>query len=157
MTKLPSPFAADTEVPIDRSQAQIKSLLIAYGAVETGIYESGARHVVAWGMQGMRLRMGFAVPALEAFAVDGRKHARSVPERQVALDKELRRLWRALLLVLKAKLEATRSGIVSFEDEFMPHIILPGGSTMGEQLRPQLAQIAASGKLPPLLEGPGHG
>ena len=35
MTKLPSPFAADTEVPIDRSQAQIKSLLIAYGAVET--------------------------------------------------------------------------------------------------------------------------
>ena len=42
-----------------------------------------------------------------------------------AHEQERRRLWRALLLNIKAKLEAVESGISVFDEEFMAHIVLP--------------------------------
>jgi hypothetical protein len=40
---------------------------------------------------------------------------------------------------VKAKLEAVESGITSFEDEFLAHVMLPNGGTVSDLLRPQLA------------------
>jgi hypothetical protein len=35
------------------------------------------------------------------------------------------RRWRALLLMIKAKVEAVESGVVTFEDEWLAHFVLP--------------------------------
>ncbi|MCF7821873.1 MAG: hypothetical protein K9M17_05480 [Mariprofundaceae bacterium] len=69
------------------------------------------------------------------------------------LDNDWRQAWRALNLVVKAKLEAVESGITTFEDEFLAHIMLPDGSTVGHLMRPQLEAAYDSGSMPKGLPG----
>jgi hypothetical protein len=69
-------------------------------------------------------------------------------------DQECRQRWRALLLVIKAKLEAVESGIACFEEEFLAHIVLPNGQQVGQWLRPQLAFAYERGNMPPMLPAP---
>jgi hypothetical protein len=69
-------------------------------------------------------------------------------------EQACRQRWRALALVIKAKLEAVESGITCFEDEFLAHIILPSGQQVGEWLRPQLKLAYDKGSMPALLPPP---
>ena len=78
---------------------------------------------------------------------------RTTAEASKAWESELRRLWRALALVVKAKLEAVQSGIVGFEDEFLAHIVMPDGQTVAEHARPLIAEAYKTGKVAALLPG----
>jgi hypothetical protein len=57
--------------------------------------------------------------------------------------------WRALVLVLKAKLEAVASGISTLESEFLAGIVLPNGMTLGQAVLPRLSEAVSSGRLLP--------
>ncbi len=72
-------------------------------------------------------------------------------EARGAYEQAGRQRWRALALVIKAKLEAVESGVETFEDAFLSHIVLPGGGTIGRWLKPQLQEAYVGGKMPPLL------
>lgn len=72
-------------------------------------------------------------------------------------EQATRQRWRALLLVVKAKLEAVESGISTFENEFLAHIVLPSGGTVAEWLVPQLQEAYAHKRMPPLLPGASKG
>lgn len=63
---------------------------------------------------------------------------------QKAVEQAERQRWRALFLVIKAKLEAVESQIATFEEEFLPHIVLPDDTTVGSVVLP-LVQAAYSG------------
>jgi hypothetical protein len=54
-------------------------------------------------------------------------------------------------LVIKAKLEGVASGIETFDQAFMAHILLPNGETTGEQLIPQIQIAYKTGAMPTLL------
>jgi len=56
---------------------------------------------------------------------------------------------------VKAKLEAVETGIVSLEEEFLAHVVLPDGSTVGQWAEPQLAELYGRGDMPALLPGMG--
>jgi len=56
-----------------------------------------------------------------------------------------------LALVIKAKLEAIDSDISTFDDEFLAHIIMPNGRTVGEETRPLIAHAYATREMPALL------
>lgn len=151
-----SQFAADTKVPASRSRAEIEQLLTRYGATRfaSGWDDLGAS--IMFDAHGRRVRFHLPIPSPSdpRFEKDGRGHRRTPVERKGAQEQEERRLWRALALVIKAKLEAVQSGIVSFESEFAVHIVLPGrgGTTVGEWLLPQIAEAYDKGvTLPPLL------
>jgi hypothetical protein len=62
-----------------------------------------------------------------------------------------RRLARALLLVLKAKLEAVASGVSIFDDEFLANIVMPDGKLVATHIRPRLAAAYAQGGEAPAL------
>ncbi len=84
--------------------------------------------------------------------------ARTENSQYEAWEQACRQRWRALNLVIKAKLEAVECGISVFEDEFMSNIVLPGGQTVGDFMKPQIAQAYISGEMPkllPMLEGGG--
>jgi FkbM family methyltransferase len=66
-------------------------------------------------------------------------------------DQRIRELWRALVLVVKARLESVESGIESFEQAFLPYIQLPDGQTAGEFLIPQVEAAYELGEMPSLL------
>lgn len=57
----------------------------------------------------------------------------------------------ALALVIKAKLEAIESDISTFDDEFLAHIVMPDGKTVGEITREKVALAYSSGTMQPLL------
>ncbi len=68
-----------------------------------------------------------------------------------------RQRWRALLLVLKAKLEAVESKIATFESEFLSHIVLPDDRTVAQHVMPLIAQAYETGAMPRrLLALPGR-
>ncbi len=45
------------------------------------------------------------------------------------------------------------AGITSFEEEFLAHIMLPDGTTVGEHTLPQVERAYLCGKMPTLLPG----
>jgi hypothetical protein len=134
-------FAARTEVPVERSKSEIERLLMRHGATSFAGGWTPVGATVLFEMKGRRLRFELPLPtAAELKSVERR-------------DRETRRRWRCLVLVIKAKLEAVETKIVSFEDEFLAHIVLPGtGETFGAWAAPQIAAAYDKGlDMPPLL------
>jgi hypothetical protein len=80
-----------------------------------------------------------------------RGYERSDKDRAAAYEQAVKQKWRALALVVKAKLEAVESGITTFEEEFLAHIVLPGGQRVGTWLIPQVGKAYETGHMPPLL------
>lgn len=148
-------YAAATEVPIERTRAEIERLVHRAGATcfASG-WEQDAAYV-AFEMKDRRVRFRLSLPSARErrFTHDTRGYPRASEPARKAYEQALRSRWRALLLVIKAKLEAVESGVESFEEAFLPQIVMPGGETVGERLVPRLGDIYA-GQLPPLL-GPG--
>ena len=75
-------------------------------------------------------------------------------EQKAAYEQAERQLWRAFLLVIKAKLEAVEAGIITIEDEFLANVVLPDNSTIKDNLLPRLQESISSGSLPPMLPEP---
>jgi hypothetical protein len=59
--------------------------------------------------------------------------------------------WRALFLVIKAKLEAIDVGILTIEEAFLADTVLPDRHTVAEVMLPQIEGAYTSGTMPPLL------
>lgn len=131
-------YAESTQVPVDRSKSEIERILVRYGATKFASMWSERGAVIAFEAHGRTLR--FALPLPRASSALKRVHEQAVRSR-----------WRALALVIKAKLEAVESGITTFESEFLAHIVLPSGELFGEWASPKLAEVYRGGALPLLL------
>lgn len=57
-----------------------------------------------------------------------------------------------MALVVKAKLEAVSSGIVTFDQEFFAHMVLPNNRTVFEEAGPAVTAAYESGIVRPLLQ-----
>jgi hypothetical protein len=152
-------YAAKTEVPESQSRTEIERTLTRFGATAFA-YGWSADHSTAQVMfeaAGRRVRFEIRTPDRSAkqFTHDGRGRRRTEAGIRTAYDQEMRRLWRSLLLVIKAKLEAVATGILSFEEEFLNHIVLADGRTVGQWVTPQLEEIYGRGDMPALLPGIG--
>ena len=146
-------YAEGTEVPVERSRAEIERLLTRYGATEFMSGWNDARSVIQFKAKDRYVRFELPMPAKDdkRFLRDGRGAVRGPAAREKAWEAERRRRWRALALVIKSKLEAVETGIATFEHEFLAHIVMPGGLTVGEMVMPRIAEAYATGSLLPLL------
>jgi hypothetical protein len=94
------------------------------------------------------------MPSIEDMpTVDGRGTRLKPEQRMKKLQSEEMRRWRALALAVKAKLEVVESGIATFEEEFMAHIVMPDGRTVGEHVAPRIEEAYTSGQPLALLPG----
>src|SRR3954469_20151402 len=112
-------FAEGTSVSVEKSRAEIEGLINRYGATSTGFLTAPDRSVIVFEAKGRRIRFDLPLPSKDdkRFGRDGRGSARSPAKRMEAWEQACRQKWRALALVIKAKLEAVESGITTFEDE----------------------------------------
>lgn len=149
-----SVYASETTVSAEKSRAEIEMILRRYGADRFMSGYDGRQAMVAFEAEGRRVKFVLPLPQVEEFALSEKGRRRNREQMEAAYEQEIRRRWRALALAIKAKLEVVATGISSFEDEFMAHIMLPDGSTVGAWMRPQLENVYLTGKMPPLL-GPG--
>lgn len=150
-------YAEQTSVSSEKSRAEIEATLRRYGADGFMYGWEMNRAVVAFQMEGRRVRFDLPMPdpAAPEFTETPTGKERSEAQAEKAWEQACRQRWRALALVIKAKLEAVDSGITEFEDEFLAHIALPDGQTVGRWIKPQLEQSYQSGAMPSLLPPPG--
>jgi len=150
-------YALTTTVPVEKTRVEIEKTLVKYGATSflAGFHQNNA--FIQFVMKSKMVRFHVQLPKVDHFKKDGRGHIRSDSQLSDAYDQATRQRWRAMLLVLKAKLEAVESGIASFEEEFLSHILLPDGSTVGQWMIPQVEAAYKTGQMPSMLPGlPAH-
>jgi hypothetical protein len=152
-------YAESTQVPSDRSRAEIERTLRKYGASAFAYGWQGHSASVMFEMAGRRIVFRLPLPDAdsEEFTLTPTGRERSASAAGEAYEQAVRQRWRALALVIKAKLEAVEAGISSVEDEFLAHVALPSGGTVGEWMRPRLDEVYATGQMPALLPGGSHG
>lgn len=148
-------YAEGTSVPIEQSQMEISALLRRFGATSLSVGYKDNRSFIIFRVKDRYVRLTLAAPSQQdrRFAVDGRGRPRDAAGRQKARDQEYMRLWRCMVLLVKSKLTAIDEGIVDFETEFLPHIMLPNGETVGQHVRPALSTAYETGEMPRLLPG----
>ena len=154
-----SRFAEKTKVASDKSRAEIERTLTRYGADQFMYGWREETAIVAFRSNRRHIKFTLPMPKRDdpAFTETETGRSRSASAAEAAFEQAVRQRWRALALVIKAKLEAVEAGITEFDDEFMAHIVLPNGQTIGHWMRPQIESAYSSGKMPPLIEGPEAG
>lgn len=83
----------------------------------------------------------------------GRGSVLTQPKRMERREQACRQSWRALALVIKAKLEAMETGITSFEDEFLAKFVIPGGQLIATHIKPRIAEAYEGGSMLALTTG----
>lgn len=151
-------YAENTSVSVEKSRAEIERILQRYGC-DDFVYRNNRRFAqIAFVMNDRRIRFDLHLPDPdddEFKKTPGGRRRLNQDAAYKAWEQACRQRWRALALVIKAKLEAVESGITTFDVEFMAHMIVPGGKVFHEVALPQIAVAYETGKLPPLL-GPGR-
>lgn len=151
-------YASDTSVSVEKSRMEIERTLTRYGADAFAYFAEADRAMIAFRIEEVRqIKFVLTLPpkGLPEFTHHSRG-MRTPDAAQAAWEQACRQRWRALALVIKAKLEAVAAGITTIEDEFLAHTVLPDGSTVGEWAKPQLAEAYRIGAMPThlLLQGP---
>ncbi|GBU17257.1 MULTISPECIES: hypothetical protein [Methylobacterium] len=149
-------FAKGTKVPAESTRLEIEKLVGDRGAEAFAFALEGDRAKIAFRLQGRALRFNLPLPTLEEERFQRvqrglHSHARTPTAARNAWMQATREAWRALLLCIKAKFTAIEGGIVTFDEEFLAHVVMPDGRTVGEIAREQLALTYKAGEQPPLL------
>jgi hypothetical protein len=111
-------YAERTQVPFTKSITDIMTMLRKAGAVQVGQMEEENRLTIMFAMQDRRVRFRVGWDKTE------------VSKRQRA---------RALLLVIKAKLESIASDVETFEQAFLANIVMADDRTVHERVSNDLA------------------
>ncbi len=121
-------YASGTKVPVAKSRVEIDTLLAKHGAMQRAVLcDDEARRAVV------------------AFVLSGRKYQIAIPLPDANKEQATRERWRAVVLMLKAKLEICRLGVSSVEREFLADLVLPDGSTAHETIDVYMGKLIAEG------------
>lgn len=114
-------YAEKSKVTVESTRHEIERIVQKYGANKfaTAVDHQSGIVMIEFMMKGRRIRFELHQPP--------QKH-----------PQKLRSKWRALLLAIKAKLESVSSGIETFDEAFLPHVVMKDGRRFGEIVIPQL-------------------
>lgn len=148
-------YAERTGVSTEKSKAEIERTLIRYGACKFASAWSDEKAMIQFEMNNRMVRFTLPVPSKDdpnfLLTPTGRDRSPDAAFRE--WEQSCRQRWRALALAIKAKLEAVEAGITIFDEEFLAHIVLPTGETVGEFMLPQIDSVYLTGDGPKLLPG----
>lgn len=153
-------YATKTKVSSSRSKGEIESVVERYGAQQfMSGWSTDGRALVGFTMCARQVKFLLHLPRSDSeefttYVSRGYKRLRTPDSARAQYEQAVRQKWRALALVIKAKLEAVESGISIFEDEFLANIVLPDGTLVGDNIRTQIAYAYETGDKPLLLCSP---
>lgn len=142
-------FAEGTTVAVEKSRAEIESLLLRYGCKSFAYKIHEGLAVIEFIARAVPLKPNEKptrtvdketdrmVRFTLALPLQSESRFRMARKPFDAWEAECRRLWRCLALSIKAKLETVQSGILEFESEFLANVVDPDtNKTMSEIMRP---------------------
>jgi len=134
-------YAEHTKVPVSQTRSEIEQLLERHKAKQygTAVDYDLLKARVQFRLHDRIVRFVIALP-------DSKKLGAGV-----RLERAERQRWRALLLVIKAKLESVENSIETFEQAFLANVVMPNDQTVAEIILPQIAETYKTGNMPKLL------
>ena len=148
------PYAEKTSVSVTKTKADIEELVTKAGALQFVSGFNGSTAVIGFSLDNRQIRFLVPIPDKQDpkfWFTPERRTKRSEKQAYEAWEQACRSRWRALYLIIKAKLEAVESGISTIEREFLYDIVLPDGKTVGEFMTSQIAAAYETGEMPPML------
>ncbi len=134
-------YAKDTIVAVAKTRGEIEQLLERAKAKQYGTavdYDLMTARI-QFKLHDRIVRFTVTLPDRKKLG-DGRRYEQAERQR-----------WRALLLVLKAKLESVESNIETFESAFLGQIVMPGDQTVADLVTPLIGSAYKHGRLPKQL------
>lgn len=142
-------YAAGTSVPIEQSKMEIERTVRRYGASGFASGWQGTRATIQFiigakqASRHIRFSMNLPDPTEKRFTTFIRghhnAHLRTPEGAYKEWEQACRQKWRALALLVKAKLEAVDAQISTVEEAFFADIVMPDGRTVYESAREQVA------------------
>jgi len=146
-------YAAKTEVSSQKSRAEIEHILERYGANSFAYAAQSDKAMIGFEKSGRTVR--FIIPLPDRTSREFTHHergARTETAHAALYEQAVKQRWRAMALMVKAKLEGVESGIVTFEQEFLAHTVLPNGKTVFEETAAGIERAYIEGHVRPLLQ-----
>lgn len=146
-------YAQGTTVSTEKTRVEIEETLRRFGADAFASGYEDRTAFIKFRARGRFVRITLTLPARDdkAFTQSPTGKPRSPGAAADAYEAECRRRWRSLALLVKAKLAAVQDGIVSFEEEWLPHVVMPSGRTVYQEAAPAVALAYDKGEMPRLL------
>jgi hypothetical protein len=133
-------YAQETSVPVEKSRIEIERVLVRYGAKSFGTMTEPDKATIYFKLKGRELQWSIPMPTGKEFPKEAKR------------DQETRRRWRVMLITMKAMIESVESGLLTFDEAFLAHIVIPGhAETIGSMLVPRLDALYGGLSLPALL------
>lgn len=147
-------YAEKTDVSVIKTRLDIEQIVRLHGADQFILGTRDDMAVVGFTMDGRQIRITLPLPNKQDYLLTPARRIRRSPEQvDAAWEQACRARWRALYLIIKAKLEAIESGISTVEHEFLSDVVVPNGQTVGAFMAPQLEAAYTTGRMPALLPG----
>ena len=146
-------YAQNTGVTVDRSKAELERTLKKYGA-DRIVYNWDATggDVVVFRIEERYVRLVIPLPSVQSFTTTDQGRSRKQSVAESLRDQEYRRLWRVLIISVKAKFETIAAGLFGFDEEFLGQIMIDKDHTIGDAILPNV-QMIVEGKYRLLPEG----
>lgn len=147
-------YAKNTEVPVDRSLAEIRRTIYRYGATSFTTHEENGLALIGFAMNGRQVRFLLKLPDpndREFTRTPTTGRPRTAAMAAAEYEKAVKRVYRVFTVATLAMLEMVASGVVAFEELFLPFTVLPGGMTVSETVGPGVAEAYATRQVPALL------
>lgn len=142
-------YAENTTVDSTSSRAEIERTLVRYGATSFSYGWDQGMAAIQFVKDDRTIRFQLPLPdrqAREFTHTPTRGTLRAQSAANEEYEKAVRQRWRALALMVKAKLEGVEAGIVTFEEEFMAHVVLSSGRTVFEEIRDDITRALVTGQ-----------
>jgi hypothetical protein len=158
-------YAATTKISVEQSKTELQYLLSRYGATHVGVFadEIGARAVVVFVINDRNYRLEIPMPSLAEVGgalSDKKSKQKKQPTddkmfewAKVQWDQACRARWRAVTLLVKAKLEMVRIHASTIEHEFLADMVLPGNVTVATIVERDLRAVLEGSSVRLLGEG----
>lgn len=151
-------YAVGTTVPFEKSVSEIIAAIRKAGADRICQFEDTTFFAIQFTLGDRAIRFRVPFQSLDEMPTrDGRGAWLTDKRRQDKFEASRRQRGRALLLVIKAKLESVESGVETFEEAFLAHVVMSDGLTVYERIQQPIALEYASGRpdaVTGLLSGP---
>lgn len=129
-------YAEGTTVPVSRSRDEVYRLLERYGANQSIVGHDAERVTVGFRIEGRHVRIDRPLPPRRNFSS------------QAGYDREIRRQWHVLILLLKSRLEVFGEGAETVDQAFGPYLVLPDGSVAGDHITASVNAAYQTGRMP---------
>lgn len=141
-------YAEGTAVAFEKSIAEMITLIKKAGGQNIGQMESDAMFAIQFFMSDRLIRFRVRLPAWQEMPErNGRREHLDETKRRDMAHKASRQRGRALLLVIKAKLESVESEVETFEQAFLANVVMADGQTLYERVAAPIALEYQTGQV----------